>query len=229
MGFDFGISSFNVGLQRLADREARKWSQQQSDTKWERDLEMRDYQNWYNSPEEQMKRWEDAGLNKNLIYGQGTPGNMSSSPSYSKAPGKFSAFSLGNPEDNIQAYANFRKTMSESEQVAQTTNNIKLHNQLMGNTMQTQIESKIKELEIKKSNAKTAAEKAKTQLEITKLTSEKAATQKHQNRLWKENINPNDDLLIRQAARWLDDIREFWKSPKESSGMLPVRVKQNKN
>lgn len=30
----------------------------------------------YNSPEAQMKRYKDAGLNPNLIYGQGTPGNI---------------------------------------------------------------------------------------------------------------------------------------------------------
>jgi len=30
----------------------------------------------YNSPKNQMKRFEEAGLNKNLIYGQGNPGNQ---------------------------------------------------------------------------------------------------------------------------------------------------------
>lgn len=35
----------------------------------------------YNSPEAQMKRFKDAGLNPNLIYGQGTPGNVTGSPS----------------------------------------------------------------------------------------------------------------------------------------------------
>lgn len=33
----------------------------------------------YNSPEAQMKRFRDAGLNPNLIYGQGNPGNTSGS------------------------------------------------------------------------------------------------------------------------------------------------------
>lgn len=51
------------------------------------------YANWqmqqdYNSPANQMKRFIDAGLNPNLIYGAGTPGNASSAPptpDYSKA------------------------------------------------------------------------------------------------------------------------------------------------
>lgn len=39
------------------------------------------YQNTYNSPVEQMARFRAAGLNPNLIYGQGNAGNMSSAPS----------------------------------------------------------------------------------------------------------------------------------------------------
>lgn len=35
-------------------------------------------QNSYNSPVAQMARFQDAGLNPNLIYGQGNPGNQSS-------------------------------------------------------------------------------------------------------------------------------------------------------
>lgn len=34
----------------------------------------------YNSPQSQMQRFQDAGLNPNLIYGQGSNGNMSSAP-----------------------------------------------------------------------------------------------------------------------------------------------------
>lgn len=41
-----------------------------------------DRQNAYNSPKAQMARFGDAGLNPNLIYGQGNPGNQSSAPSY---------------------------------------------------------------------------------------------------------------------------------------------------
>lgn len=36
-----------------------------------------EYQNWYNSPVQQMARYKAAGLNPNLIYSQGSAGNMS--------------------------------------------------------------------------------------------------------------------------------------------------------
>jgi len=39
-------------------------------------------QNEYNSPKNQMARFQSAGLNPNLIYGQGSPGNQTSPLSY---------------------------------------------------------------------------------------------------------------------------------------------------
>lgn len=38
--------------------------------------------NQYNSPAEQMKRYAQAGLNPNLIYGQGNSGNASNAPTF---------------------------------------------------------------------------------------------------------------------------------------------------
>lgn len=57
-GFDFGAGAINIGLQNL-------WNQK-----------LIDEQNQYNSPASQMARYQAAGLNPNLIYGQGTPGNQ---------------------------------------------------------------------------------------------------------------------------------------------------------
>lgn len=45
-------------------------------------MELLKYQLDYNSPANQMQRFQDAGLNKNLVYGQGSPGNMESAPRY---------------------------------------------------------------------------------------------------------------------------------------------------
>lgn len=46
----------------------------------EYNLEMWKMTNEYNSPQAQMQRFKDAGLNPNLIYGQGNNGNASSAP-----------------------------------------------------------------------------------------------------------------------------------------------------
>ena len=61
-----------------------------------------DRQNWYNSPQQQMKRLAEAQLNPNLVYGSGVDGNQSSaaSPSMANVRGMFD-----NPlQDATQAY-----------------------------------------------------------------------------------------------------------------------------
>lgn len=50
---------------------------------YQRQVEMWNAQNLYNSPAQQMARFGAAGLNPNLIYGQGNAGNSSSTPQYS--------------------------------------------------------------------------------------------------------------------------------------------------
>lgn len=61
---------------------------------YRKDREMLEYQNAYNSPMQQMARFKEAGLNPNLMYGQGNAGNMSSAPQFPNVqPGDFqSAF-----------------------------------------------------------------------------------------------------------------------------------------
>jgi hypothetical protein len=44
------------------------------------DLNMWNLANEYNSPANQMSRFKDAGLNPNLMYGQGSPGNAQGHP-----------------------------------------------------------------------------------------------------------------------------------------------------
>lgn len=50
--------------------------------KYDRDLEMWHKNNEYNTPSAQMLRYQQAGLNPNMIYSQGSSGNSSSSPSF---------------------------------------------------------------------------------------------------------------------------------------------------
>jgi hypothetical protein len=46
----------------------------------EYNLDMWKMQNEYNSPQAQMQRFQEAGLNPNLIYGQGSAGNATNAP-----------------------------------------------------------------------------------------------------------------------------------------------------
>jgi hypothetical protein len=53
-----------------------------SSYQYSKDLDMWNRMNVYNSPKEQMTRFQEAGLNPNLMYGQGTPGNSATMPKY---------------------------------------------------------------------------------------------------------------------------------------------------
>jgi hypothetical protein len=46
-----------------------QWAQNKQNRKYQ--LRDRDYNNWYNSPEQQMERLKAGGLNPNLVYGSG--------------------------------------------------------------------------------------------------------------------------------------------------------------
>lgn len=76
-----GIQSVgNIAGQLLANRANMKLAQYS----YEQERDMIREQNLYNSPVEQMKRYEDAGLNPALIYGNGvsSAGNQSSIAKY---------------------------------------------------------------------------------------------------------------------------------------------------
>lgn len=76
LGF-LGQSSANRTNIRL-QREQNAWNEQQAEkaNKW--NLEQWERENLYNSPQQQMQRLEQAGLNPNLMYGQGNTGSASS-------------------------------------------------------------------------------------------------------------------------------------------------------
>lgn len=62
--------------------EAQK---REAELAYQRSVNMWNMQNQYNSPEAQMNRFLQAGLNPHLIYGQGNPGNAQGFPQYQPA------------------------------------------------------------------------------------------------------------------------------------------------
>lgn len=72
-----GLGAFSTGTQ---NRKARKWSERMYDRERADSIAFWNMQNAYNSPQAQMQRYKDAGLNPNLIYGQGNSGNAGSIP-----------------------------------------------------------------------------------------------------------------------------------------------------
>lgn len=109
----FGASSSNKAAMKQqeaankANRELAEYQAQQNrllaeyQNSWNK--QMWNETNEYNSPTAQMARYQDAGLNPNLIYGQGTPGNAGSLTS--STAGEYTAPKMG-------AFTNFRDPIS---------------------------------------------------------------------------------------------------------------------
>lgn len=73
-------SAISGGFGLLGGYLNYKYNQKLTDQQNQYNLEMWNLQNEYNSPQAQMKRFEEAGLNPALIYSQGNPGNAQNAP-----------------------------------------------------------------------------------------------------------------------------------------------------
>lgn len=125
--FDFGASAFNIGLQAFHDQKARDWQVSQTDQEYRRHIKERDYMNWYNSPKETMGRFEEAGLNPNLIYGSGTTGTQRSPAGVPKAPsGRWSKFAM-TPFDVQGAVRTVMDVLKKRKDIQNIDSNISLN------------------------------------------------------------------------------------------------------
>ena len=77
-----------IGSTLLANRSNKKLAQYS----FNKNVEMWKMQNKYNSPKSQMARYNEAGLNPNLMYGKGTPGNAQTMPQYQALPSSGEVF-----------------------------------------------------------------------------------------------------------------------------------------
>lgn len=114
-----------------ANLNLAKYQYQANLSQWNR-------QNEYNSPKAQMARYAEAGLNPNLIYGNGSSssGNASSSPQMSvptlSAYTDFSGFERGISSyfDMALKAANIRRIDQETSNLSQYQRNVKLEGDL---------------------------------------------------------------------------------------------------
>jgi len=75
-------SIINTVAARKAQERENQFNKQMAEYAYNKELEMWNRQNEYNTPLAQMARFKEAGLNPNLIYGKGTPGNATVMPKY---------------------------------------------------------------------------------------------------------------------------------------------------
>lgn len=99
------VRDTNKANMEIAKYQAQ-WQQQENEKSYQRSLNMWNLQNEYNSPTQQMARIRAAGLNPNLVYGNGVTGNSAgSTPQYE--PAKFNA-------PTMQAYRGWNLGISDA-------------------------------------------------------------------------------------------------------------------
>lgn len=99
------VQDTNKANMEIAKYQAQ-WQQQENEKAYQRSLNMWNLQNEYNSPTQQMARIRAAGLNPNLVYGNGVAGNSAgSTPQYE--PAKFNA-------PTMQAYRGWNLGISDA-------------------------------------------------------------------------------------------------------------------
>lgn len=123
-------SIYNTHKTNKANMQLAEYSYQKDYEQWLRETE-------YNTPLNQMKRYQEAGLNPNLIYSQGNPGNSSvSSPNYN-APNlsyAYDAPKLSTIFDFINIigqYQNFRILSAQEQKTRQETQNLHSQNDVI--------------------------------------------------------------------------------------------------
>lgn len=82
-----------------------------------------DKQNAFNSPQSQMMRYGEAGLNPNLIYGQGTPGNQAEIAKYQAPQQDWHSTPLVLP-DLLGIYQDFGIKQAQLENIEAQTRNV---------------------------------------------------------------------------------------------------------
>lgn len=81
--------AFNAVSGLMSNLQAQQFSKKMYARQYDDSIKFWNMQNAYNSPEQQMFRFKAAGLNPNLIYGQGSSGNAGSIPTPDVTPVNF--------------------------------------------------------------------------------------------------------------------------------------------
>jgi len=96
----------NAWIQSGQNKKQREFDKGMAEYAYSKDLEMFNKANEYNAPKQQMQRFEDAGLNKNLIYSQGQPGQAAvSMPKYQDVKGTYGNIKI-DPKAVTDTYQN---------------------------------------------------------------------------------------------------------------------------
>lgn len=151
---------------------------------WDKQIEFWNMQNDYNTPTAQMKRFADSGLNPNLMYGQGTNGNSSFSPT--PAMPKTSPYQPKNTLHGVNSSFQVMNLLSQNENLKVQNENIKA-------------DTELKRAQDLNTRQQTSTEQYRT------LTQHYENQLKYLDILYKQRANP---ILIRKLEKDLEETQE---------------------
>nr|WAE43621.1 MAG: DNA pilot protein [Microviridae sp.] len=111
--------AFGSGLQNSANLKLAKYQ-------YSNELDMWNKANAYNTPAAQMQRFKDAGLNPNLIYGQGNSGNTANVlPRYQAPSIRADIDPANNVPNMLSAYQDFRVKDAQVDNIKAQTDSVR--------------------------------------------------------------------------------------------------------
>ena len=198
----------------LTNKSNMKLAQYQFDTQ----KEMWKMNNEYNTPEAQMERYYRAGLNPNLIYGQGTPGNSTSAPSY-QAPRMEAPQVRFNLPEVLNQFQNMKQSDAQIDNINANTA-VTTQKAVTEGLVQQKILSDTRYTNVKSSTAQMLQN---TQAEVLKANLDKLNQQI-------KNEQVRRTLLSNQASSIKEDVNyKAWRNALNEKGVtasdaLPYRV-----
>ena len=186
-----GNKLFQTGATQLLQHKANKNLAQYS---FDKNVDMWRMQNEYNSPKNQMSRFTDAGLNPNLMYGKGTPGNATTLPQYQGLPSSGEVY--GQSIAGLQG-------MQQMDLTKQQIESTYLDNWLKENTYYAKVEQQFAITGTAR-NEEDASYWRKYEAQW------RANTERIKSSFWEKGINPSDSIFLRGLAMMAERLDQKW-------------------
>lgn len=185
-GASLGGSIFNTLSQSKANRQQLAWNKEQFEKSRQYALADWEMQNQYNSPAEQMKRLKAAGLNPNLVYGNGattTAGPVKSTESQAYRPTAPQVETSGITNSLLSMYdIQLKQAQTDNVKAAVEIAKQELLNKITeGRTKEFDLGVKQELLPITLEGAATRVEKDKANIQYTLDANERAAAMNSMN------------------------------------------------
>lgn len=123
------LADKELSVNSQLQNEAFRYNQQLAEQDYQRNIEMWNYQNEYNSPTQQMARLRAAGLNPNLVYGGGNVSGLTTSNAPEMSSATYSPAQYRAPSyealrlSKVSSYQQLENQALQNEKIRQ---NIKL-------------------------------------------------------------------------------------------------------